>query len=176
MEHAGQLSTSSPWRAAALVVGAIAALELVALLALAGVRVAPDLHRPGTARTAKAAPAAQRHTATHRTAPAPKPAAQPAAPARPVSGISVLVLNGNGVTGAAGAAASRLRAEGYRSATATDAARHNYAATLVMFAPGYEAEGRRLGRTLGTRLVSPLDGMTPAQLRGSQLVAILGGS
>jgi hypothetical protein len=177
VDHAGHFNRPPmPWRAATLVLAAVAVVELAGLLALGGARLRPHLHLPRrtAAPAAKAAHAPARGTATHRTA--PKPAAPRLRPARPVSRVSVLVLNGNGVTGAAGAEARQLRAEGYRSAIAADATRSNYATTLVLFAPGYEAEGRRLGRELGTRLVSPLDGTTTAQLRGSQLVAILGGS
>jgi LytR cell envelope-related transcriptional attenuator len=178
VDHAGHLHRSFPWRTTTLVVGAIAAVELVALLGVAGVRIAPRLHLHHAAKAATAATAAPaRHpTKPHRAPAAWKPAAPRLRPARPVSRVSVLVLNGNGVTGAAGAEATRLSSQGYRSASAADAARHDYAATIVMFAPGYEAEGRRLARQLHTRLVSPVEGMTGAQLRGSQLVAILGGS
>jgi hypothetical protein len=97
-------------------------------------------------------------------------------PARPRSRLSVLVLNGNGVSGAAGAEATRLQARGYRSAIPADASNENYAQSLVLFKPGYLPEARRLARDAGIRTVSPLDGRTRSQLRGSQLVVILGGS
>ena len=37
-------------------------------------------------------------------------------------------------------------------------------------------EARRLAHDAGVRAVAPLDGMTPSQLQGAQLVMILGGS
>ena len=46
--------------------------------------------------------------------------------------------------------------------------------TLIMYRPGYVAEGKRLGHDLHIRIVRPLDGMHPAQLLGAHLVLILG--
>ena len=46
--------------------------------------------------------------------------------------------------------------------------------TLIMYRPGYEAEGARLGRDLHVRIVRPLDGMRPVQLLGAHLVLIMG--
>jgi hypothetical protein len=88
----------------------------------------------------------------------------------------VLVLNGNGVTGAAGREASHLLARGYRRATSADAPNHDYARSIVLYAPGWSREGRRLGHDAGVRIVGPLDGLRRSQLRGAQLVVILGDS
>ena len=100
----------------------------------------------------------------------------PVHPLRPRSSVSVLVLNGNGVSGAAGSLATRLGSAGYRSATAADAPSHNYARSVVLYRPGWVREARRLARDAGVQAVAPLDGMTPSQLRGAQLVMLLGGS
>ena len=54
--------------------------------------------------------------------------------------------------------------------------RTTYAHSLVLFAPGFEREGKRLGRDAGISIVGPLDGLTPSQIKGSQLVVILGDS
>jgi hypothetical protein len=43
-----------------------------------------------------------------------------------------------------------------------------------MYRPGYAAEAARLAHDLHVRIVSPLDGMRPAQLMGAHLVLILG--
>jgi hypothetical protein len=43
-----------------------------------------------------------------------------------------------------------------------------------MYRPGYRADGLRLARDLGVRVVGPLDGMRPAALEGGQLAVILG--
>ena len=181
MDRVEHLGTPFPWRTAAVAAGAVALAELVALLALAGVDVAPSLHRHGHA-TAAATVAARAATTPAATARAVVPATKAprwsrraiAHSLRPRSAVSVLVLNGNGITGAAGREAARLLARGYRSTSSADAANHDYARSLVLFAPGYEREGKRLGRDAGIRAVSALDGVRTRQLRGSQLVVILG--
>lgn len=175
MEHAPTFSRSFPWRTATIVVGAIAAVELVVLALVGGARVShlvrPLLH-PHTA-VAKAA-AEPRRTAAH-VAPLKLPAV-PSHPLLPRSRVSVLVLNGNGVTGAASTEAARLQSLGYAVPAARDAARHDYARTMVLFRPGYAAEARRLAHDAGVAIVATVDGIRKAQLRGSQLVVILGGS
>jgi hypothetical protein len=177
VEHAGQLELDRrfPWRVVAVVAGIVAIAELFVLLAVAGVHLVPSLHlrhappRAVTTTTTPAAPAVTHPAAT--TPPHAKPQ-----PLRPRSRVSVLVMNGNGITHAAADEAARLLGRGYRAATATDAPSHSYARSLVLFAPGYEREGKRLARDAGVVVVGPVDGMTPAQLKGSQLVVILGGS
>jgi hypothetical protein len=47
---------------------------------------------------------------------------------------------------------------------------------MVLFVPGYLKEARRLGHDAHVGIVSVLDGLPKAQLRGSQLVVVLGGS
>jgi hypothetical protein len=93
---------------------------------------------------------------------------------RPRSRVSVLVLNGNGTSGAAGATATRLLGRGYLSATATDAATDTYATSLVLYRPGWDREARRLARDAGIRVVAALDGRLPAGSGRDQLVVILG--
>ena len=176
MEHAGSLGRPFPWRAATLAVGAIAVVELAVLLVVAGVHLPTSLLHRAHATTAPAAKTAK--AATHRAAtraPAKAPAL-PVHPLRPRSSVSVLVLNGNGVSGAAGSLATRLGSSGYRSATAADAPRNNYARSVVLYRPGWVREARRLAHDAGVRAVAPIDGMTPSQLGGAQLVMLLGGS
>jgi LytR cell envelope-related transcriptional attenuator len=173
VEHAPSLARPFPWRTATIVVGALAAIELVALALVGGTRLA-HLFRPATR-----APAAATAPAGQRTATQVKPLKLPAIPSHPLlprSRVSVLVLNGNGVTGAAATEAARLQARGYPLPAAKDAARHDYARSMVLFRPGYSAEAHRLARDTGIRLVSPVDGVGKAQLRGSPLVVILGGN
>jgi hypothetical protein len=84
-----------------------------------------------------------------------------------------MVLNGNGEAGAAHAAADRVQAHGYRLGDVGNAPAimpHS----IVMFRPGFAAEGWRLARDLHVRIVRPLDGMRPSQLLGAHLVLILG--
>ncbi len=168
MEHAPRLDRPVPWRGLTAILAVVATAELLGLLALAGVHLVPSHSAPAATKTK--APVSHARPAVHAFRLAP------AHPLRPRSAVSVLVLNGNGVSGAAGAAASRLLARGYRRATATDAPNHDYARSLVLFAPGWQREGQRLARELHIGIVGALDGMKRSQLRGSQLVVILGGS
>ena len=84
------------------------------------------------------------------------------------------MLNGNGVAGAAGTAADRLRGLGYLIGGVGNAQVQGTTHTLVMFRDGYRAEAARLAKDLGARIVTPLDGMAPSQLMGAQLVLVIG--
>ena len=156
-----------PWRTAAFVAGAIALVELLILLAIAGGALARSVsHRVERAAASRArASAPARHLARH----------AKIQPARiPRSKTKVLVLNGNGRQGAAAAEATRVRRHGYRIGGVTNASRSDYARSIVMYRPRYAGEGQRLARDLGISLVTPLDGMRAAQLQGAQIVVILG--
>jgi hypothetical protein len=149
-----------------MVAGAIAIVELVALIAIGAVHLAPQRGHVSAAAAAKTAP----HTVAHVRHVSPVPSH----PLRPRGRVSVLVLNGNGVQGAASSTAARLQAAGYRIGAATNAQRHDYARSMVMYVPGWVKEARRLARDTGVSLVAPVDGVGPAQLKGSQVVLILG--
>jgi hypothetical protein len=86
---------------------------------------------------------------------------------------SVLILNGNGISGAAAAEASRARARGYQVAGTANAPR-TYGRTVVMYRAGHRPEAKRLAADMGVTLVGPLDGLRPRQLQGAQLVVVLG--
>jgi hypothetical protein len=163
VEHAQPISTSSPWRLATFVVAAIAAVELIALVGIGAVRLAPK-HTQAAAVT--------QHV--HATAPRPKAPVVPSHPLRARSSVRVLVLNGNGVQGAAGVEASRLRLDGYAIGATRNASRHDYAHSMVLYAPGWLKEARRLARDTGFRVIAPVDGLRPSSLRGSKLVVVLG--
>ena len=87
---------------------------------------------------------------------------------------SVIVLNGNGRQGAAAAGAARVHAFGYEIAGTGNARRQDYAATVVMYRPGFRAEGLRLARDLKVKVVGPLDGLKPSALMGGQLAIVIG--
>ena len=164
-----------PWRTATLVVAGIAALELVLLVMLGGALLA----KPEQAGAHKAT-ASKAVATNHATRPAPRPAkvapTEKATPAQlPRRKVTVLVLNGNGRQGAAATAASRVSGKGYRIGLVANAPSHDYAASLVMYRPGFKGEAQRLARDLGVKVVSPLDGVRPRQLHGAQAVLILGG-
>jgi hypothetical protein len=86
----------------------------------------------------------------------------------------VFVFNGNGRSGAASSAASRLSTIGYRIRGTGNAKRQDYATTAVMYRPGYEGDGLRLARSLHVKVVGPLDGIRAAALHGGQLAVVLG--
>ena len=85
----------------------------------------------------------------------------------------MLVLNANGITGAAATEASRARARGYKiSATGNTAL--TLGRSVVLYRPGHKPEAKRLARDESIPLVGPLDGITPRQLHGAQVVIVLG--
>ena len=175
MDHTVSAPELVRWRKATLVATAIAVLELVLLIVggvvLLGKTIAPHA-RAAAERHAQTVKRAVKNSAPSHPAPKARPAR--AVPRLPRAKTSVIVLNGNGVQGAAGAEASVVRARGYRVAKIANAPHSGYAKTIVMYRPGFAAEARRLGRDLSLSLVTPLDGMKPRQLRGAQIVLILG--
>ena len=166
-----------PWRTATVVAGLIAIVEFVALVVLGAMLLAKPLShavlrqaesaassapvKKAAVKVVKGTPAVPKHLG------AVKPKL-----ARAHTGI--LVLNGNGRTGAASAEAATLQHLGYPPATTANAARHDYATTVVMYRPGLRIEGIRLARDLHVKVVGPLDGLRPAALHGAKLVVILG--
>ena len=88
---------------------------------------------------------------------------------------SVLVLNGNGVAGAAGTTADRVRARHYVVAGTGNAPRTTFTRSVVMYRPGFEGEAKRLGRDLRIRHVTPLDGMRIRDLQGAHVALVVGG-
>ena len=95
-------------------------------------------------------------------------------PARPRSHVSVLVLNGKGLSGAAGTEATAILARGYRHAIPGDAPQLNYARSLVLFRPGWQREAQRLARDVKIRTVATLDGRVAPEYAHVPLVVILG--
>jgi len=159
-----------PWRTAAYVAVAIAALELVLLLLIGGGALldAASARLQLEARDhALASPRDTQKPSVRK--PGPVPAAK-----RPRSATVVLVLNGNGRTGAAAAAASQVRSKGYRIGHVGNASRSDFGRSIVMYRPGFAGEGRRLAKDLGVRQVGPLDGMRAGDLGRAQVVFILG--
>ena len=154
------------WRLAAIVLTCVAAVELVLLVAIGGAL----LSRPesGASAAPKRAVAATVKAKQAKSAPAKQAAMLPRRK------IGVLVLNGNGRTGAASVAASRVTNRGYRVRGVANAPTHDYVRSIVMYRPGFKTEGARLARDLGVPIVGPLDGMRPSQLHGAHTVLILG--
>jgi hypothetical protein len=151
VEHVQRLNRPFPWRLATLVASAL-------VLATLGTLVLT--HRPGQTRPVPG------------TSRVPKGPALP--PLRPRSRISVLVLNGNGIGGAAGGEATNLLARGYRHAVPTDAPTLDYLRSLVLFRPGWQREAERLSHDARIRMVAPLDGRVAPAYARVPLVVILG--
>lgn len=164
MEHALALSVSR-WRAAALGFSVLAALELVVLGAIGFKALAKNVsHDVQTAALNKVAgpPPVQRHLAAGR-------------PTLPRGETGVLVLNGNGIAGAAAAGAERVRGRGYVVTGVGNAQTEGQTQTLVMYRGKFRPEALRLAHDVHAKLVTPLDGMRTSQLMGAQLVLVLGG-
>ena len=159
-----------PWRTATLVVAAVAAVELVLLVVIGGALLARSEPAAPAAKT-RAAKVVAAKTSAPKAAARRDVAAQAGLPRRKVK---VVVLNGNGRTGAAAAAASRVSHRGYRLGVVGNAPSHDYPRSIVMYRTGFAAEGRRLARDLGVPIVSPLDGIRQRQLSGAHAVLILG--
>ena len=134
MQHAQDLELDldviRPWRRATIAVSAVATLELVVLAAIAIALLGNPLsnHLRETAAVA----GTPRVRTTH---PAP-----PKKAALDRAETSVMVLNGGGQSGAAHAAADRVSAAGYQLGQIGNAA-GDTPRTLIMYRPGYEAEG-----------------------------------
>jgi hypothetical protein len=156
------------WRRTAIVASAFAVLELAAIVVLAVVLLGKPVaervreHAAGPAYPKPAKPEPARTTASR----------QLPLLARPDT--SVLVLNGNGTAGAAGATAARVESEGYLVAGAANAPTTGYRRSIVMYRKGRRAEATRLAHDLKLHVVGPLDGLRPGQLMGAHLVVIVG--
>jgi hypothetical protein len=131
--------------------------SVVALVAIGGLLL---LHRPAAAHPGAG------------TRPVPK--RQAATPLRPRSRISVLVLNGNGISGAAGTEATDVLARGYGHAIPTDASSLAYARSLVLYRPGWQREAERLARDARIATVAPLDGSVAPAYARVPLILIVG--
>ena len=164
LPHPGQSGPDRhhPWRTIAVVIAGVATLELLILVIVGIALVAKPMAHRAITRAAKA-PAVT------------KPAPEPMLPLLPRRLVSVTILNGNGVAGAAATEASRVRARGYKIGRVGNAPRGAYGASVVMYRAGRVREGRRLARDLGISIVSPLDGLRKGDLHGAKLAVVVGG-
>jgi hypothetical protein len=152
-----------PWRTIAVVAAGIALLELL-VLTIVGIAV---LAKPMAHRAAV-------REATASATPKPKRASAPTRAVLPRRLVSVTVLNANGVSGAAAAEASRVRARGYRIGVVGNAPRGGFGQTVVMYRAGLNREASRLAHDLGIFRASPLDGLRARDLHGAKLAIVLG--
>ena len=166
MEHSLP-HVQSPWRTATLIACAVAALELVILVALGVVLLAKPVseHVQQAAEKKVFAPVkAKPRVAT----PVGKPTLTRAA-------TSVIVLNGNGRAGAAAQGAANVQRFGYTIGTVGNAPRSDFTRTLVMFRRGYRPEAVRLAADLKVKIVGPLDGLRTRDMMGAHVALVVGG-
>ena len=146
------------WRTATFVVCSIAAFQLLLLLIIFG----------GVFSRTSTADAKGRAATKHRVG-----RAEPKDPRLARTQTKVLVLNGNGITGAAAAESDSLRARGYKISGTGNAAQ-TYGQSVVLYRPGRLPEAQRLAADEGIPLVGPLDGLTTRELHGAHLAIVLG--
>ena len=122
---------------------------------------------------AKAAAATKPAAAT----PPPPPAHRKHKPANPIppnAQIPIMVLNSNGIHGAAHRLAAQVQSFGYPITYVGNAQKRGLP-TIVQYTKGYGPAARKLARRLGNvQFVTPLDGITPGQAGRAKLVIILG--
>jgi LytR cell envelope-related transcriptional attenuator len=157
----------SPWRTATLVASAVAAVELVVLVALGVALLAKPVseHVRQAAEQQVLAPVAKQK---------PKRTLSVRAPKLTRAETSVTVLNGHGRAGAAAESADSVRRFGYTIGTVGNAPRTDVTRTIVMYRDGYRPEATRLAKDLGVKIVGPLDGLKPADLLGAHVALVVG--
>lgn len=164
-----------PWRMATIVASLVAAVELVLILGGAALLLAKPLsHALERQAHAHAATASAKKPKPVAATPKPKPKPAVARPKLARSKTAIAVLNGNGRNGAAAAEAARLHGLGYRIASTGNARRQDYATSVVLYRPGFAAEGARLAHDLGVKVVGPIDGISRSALHGGQVAVIIG--
>ena len=156
-----------PWRTATIVACTVAAFELVLILIL-GVAL---LGKPLSERMRDTA---QQRSLGIETQVKAKPKIGSSKPQLARGETSVIVLNGNGVSGAAHTVASQVEARGYSIGDVGNANRTDYTRSVVMYRPGHRGEALRLARDLRIRIVGPLDGMTVRELLGAHVAVVVG--
>lgn len=175
MDHSTRLPAPQPWRSAAFIAVAVATVELAILLVL-GIFLFGKFFAGEVEKATD--PVAVARAAVEREEKVPATGGGNEAPAKPLlprQKTSVIVLNGNGVAGAAAAAADRIHARDYVVAATGNAPRTSFSRSVVMYRPGFQGEAKRLGRELGIRRVAPLDGMRIRDLQGAHLALVIGG-
>ncbi len=173
MDHPSPLSSTLPWRRTAMAAAALAAFELLLLVMIALALIGKPIVGGGGDDSILTPPQAKQ------SAPGKTVAASKSAPARPQlarTETSVIVLNGNGGNGAASEKADLIRTRGYLIAGTANAPRTDFARSIVMYRPGYEAEARRLARDFRVKQVTPLDGLRKSDLQGAHIALIVGES
>ena len=174
MDHPSTAIRPEQWRQTALVAWCVAALELFVLALMIVFLIVRPLMADDAAPASQQSKAAAKQSAA--SAPAAKKKSPPAQPKLERRQTSVIVLNGNGISGMASEKADLVRTKGYLIAGTANAPRTDFARSVVMYRPGYEPEARRFARDFRIRRVSPLDGLRAGQLQGAHIALIVGDS
>ena len=173
MDHREDLSTP-PWRSAAFIAATVATVELVILLII-GIWLFGKFFSDEVTKATDPAKVAQ--VAVERELGTQYGTNNSAAGTKPMLSrgeTSVLVLNGNGRSGAALEASTQVRQRDYLISGTGNAERTDYPRSLVMYRRGFEQEAHRLAKDIDVRRVVPLDGMRPGELQGAHLALIIG--
>ena len=178
-EFTPEFTPIQPWRTAAMIATAVAAVELFILLMigfLIGAKAFSNHTETATnAAINRAVPGAAPSSSSSDSQDSGKSAkSEPAGPL-PRGRTSVVVLNGNGIPGAAAVSADRVHSLHYIITATGNAPRTDFQRSVVMFRPGFKAAAVRLGKDVKVKHVTPLDGITKRDLQGAQIALIIGG-
>jgi hypothetical protein len=175
VDHPSDLPAQQPWRNAAFIAATVATVELAILLVVGivvfGKFFAGEVEKASDPVAVTQA-AVEREKAAAAASNNGRAQAKPLLPRRKTS---VIVLNGNGISGAAAGAASDVRSRHYLITGTGNAPRTDFSRSVVMYRPGFRGEARRLARDIGVRRVSPLDGIRKRDLQGAHIALIIGG-
>jgi LytR cell envelope-related transcriptional attenuator len=177
MDHPAEFAPIQPWRAAAMVATAIAAVELFILLLVGfvfGAKAFSDRTKTATVAAIQREVPSAATTSAKKDKAGAKTKSKPSGPL-PRGRTSVVVLNGNGIPGAAATSADRAHSLHYVITATGNAPRTDFQRSLVMFRPGFKAAAIRLAKDMSIKRVTPLDGVTKGDLQGAQLALIIGG-
>jgi hypothetical protein len=154
------IPSGSRWRSRALIFAVVAGVELLVLVTIAtiviGRSVIGDVETAARARVlTPVKPKPTPHALLER------------------DETSVLVLNGNGIAGAAGATAAKVKSFDYVVSGVGNAPRTDFR-TMVMYRGRHRGEAKRLAKDLRIPVVGPLDGLRAEDLMGAHLAVIVG--
>jgi LytR cell envelope-related transcriptional attenuator len=180
LDHSVEYEPLQPWRTAAMIATGIAAVELFLLLLIGfvvGAKAFSDKTETATIAAIKreVPQAAQTQPAESKPAGTEKKEKKQEPAILPRGRTSVVVLNGNGIPGAAAVNADKAHSMHYVVTATGNAPSTGFARSMVMFRPGFKPAAQRLAKDMGVKVVTPLDGITKGDLQGAQLALIIGG-
>jgi len=180
MDHPVEYEPLQPWRIAAMVATGIAAVELFILLLigfLVGAKAFSDKTETATIAAIKreVPQSAQTQSSEQKPADASQKKKEKVPKVLPRGRTSVVILNGNGIPGAAAVNADKAHSFHYVITATGNAPSTGFARSMVMFLPGFKPAAQRLAKDMGVKAVTPLDGITKGDLQGAQLALIIGG-